>query len=146
MNYFELYYFLLYISTKVPHRLHYQGEEDFISIYTRLILAHWSYSSLWVRFSQPSNTKRYVFRTQSGFYKPNNIVIALCLSILLLVSKKENASLVLICYRSVPLQGLCYRSVPLEEVLKSATRLTNLQRASADSFSWQHKLWIWIWM
>ena len=31
VNYFELYYFLLYISTKVPHRLHYQGEEDFIS-------------------------------------------------------------------------------------------------------------------
>ena len=50
------------------------------------------------------------------------------------------------CYRFVPLEGLSYRSVPLEKVLTSATRLTNLQRASADSFTWQHKLWIWIWM
>ena len=51
-----------------------------------------------------------------------------------------------LCYQSVPLEGLYYRSGPLEEVLTFAPRLTNLQRASSNSFSWQHKLWIWIWM
>ena len=81
---FIIFYYILVQKYHVGYNI---KVRKILSLYIYKILTHWSYSSLWVRFRQPSNTTRYVFRTQSGFYKPINIVIALCSSILLLVSK-----------------------------------------------------------